>query len=136
MEKQTILDTPYATLWYYPEMQVIHHQFHKFIHGERFREVLLHGLSIFKEHGAQKWLSDDRSRSTLPQEDIDWANGFWGEPMLEAGWKYWAMIMPDSTVGKANMERIIEKYAAQGILVETFESPEQALEWFASLEHA
>ncbi len=132
MQRETILDTPYATLWYYPEFEVIHHQFHKYIHGDELRDVLSQGLALFQERGAQKWLSDDRKNSALPQEDIDWAQQYWLSPMIASGWKYWAAIMPDSPVGKANMKRVINAYASQGIRVEIFELPEEALEWLES----
>ena len=48
MNKITISDTEYATLWYHSDAKIVHHQFHKFIHGDEFRQVLEKGLEIFK----------------------------------------------------------------------------------------
>ncbi len=51
MSRQTIIETEYATLWYYPEEKIVHHQFHKFIHGDEFRKVMLKGAgSQFKQN--------------------------------------------------------------------------------------
>ncbi len=133
MKQEVIVNTPYATLWYYPEAGIVHHQFHKFIHGDVFHEVLVEGLSIFKQRGAQKWLSDGRKNTALPQADIDWAQENWITPMIDSGWKYWAMVMPDTTVGKAIMKRVIESYANQGITVEIFATPEEAINWLESI---
>ena len=37
MPTQTIIDSPFATLWYYPDKKIVHHQIHKFVHGEEFQ---------------------------------------------------------------------------------------------------
>lgn len=133
MDKELIVDTAYASLWYYPEDKIIHHEFHKFIHGDMFRDVLMQGFETFRHHGVQKWLSDDRKNTTVPQSDIEWANENWFTAMKEAGWQYWAMVMPDSKVGQASMRRIIESYSARGVTVETFDTPQDALDWLKSV---
>lgn len=133
MSKTTILDNEYATLWYYPESQIVHHQFHKFIHGEALRDILCKGLEIAQHDGVEKWLSDDRSNSSLPQVDYDWATENWITPMMDAGWKYWAMILPEKSVGRATMERILQDYAGRGLTIKVFDTPEEAYEWLASV---
>lgn len=133
MEKTIIVDNEYATLWYYPESQTVHHQFHKFIHGKVLRDLLARGLDTFQQHNANKWLSDDRKNSALPQADYEWANNHWVNPMIDSGWKYWAMVLPDNTVGKTVMKRVIEDYATRGLTVEIFETPEAAYDWLASV---
>ncbi len=133
MKQETILETDYATLWYYPEAKIIHHKFHKFIHGERFREVLSTGLEIFEKDGAQKWLSDDRNNSTLTAADSDWAVNVWTPRVLAAGWKYWAIVLPDKVVGKMNMQRYIEQNAELGVTVDIFDDTDEALKWLESV---
>ena len=53
----------------------------------------------------------------------------WSKRAIAAGWKYWAIVMPDAALGKANMRRFIREYADQGVTVQIFGSPEEALEW-------
>jgi len=132
LSKITMLETDYATLWYYPEDQIVHHQIHRYIHGDHLRDVLNKGLDIFAENKVQKWLSDDRNNSALPQADIDWAMENWVSVMKENGWKYWAIVLPDKAVGKVSMERLIESYRAEGIEVDIFESPDEAYQWLQS----
>jgi hypothetical protein len=129
MSKTTILDTEYATLWYYPEPKIVHHMFRKFIYGQEFRQVLEKGLEIFLQHGAQKWLSDDRNNSALPTADSEWGINEWSPKVVSAGWKYWAIVMPDKVVGQMNMQRFIEIYAKQGVAVQIFDDPDEALKW-------
>lgn len=129
MSKITVLDTDYATLWYYPETKIVHHQFHRFIYGEKFRAVLEKGLELFKEHGAQKWLSDDRKNSTLPAEDAHWGLNDWNPRVYAAGWKYWAVVMPDKVVGQLNMDRLMKENIKLGLTIKVFEDADEALKW-------
>ena len=129
MSNSTVLQTEYATLWYHPEKKIVHHEFHKFIHGQEFRQVLEKGLEIFKEHGASKWLSDDRKNSTLTQEDSEWALTDWNPRVVDAGWKYWAIVMPDKVVGQMNMQRFIDLYATKGVTIQIFDDSDEALNW-------
>jgi hypothetical protein len=132
MTKNTIVDTEYATLWYYPENKIVHHKFHKYIYGEEFRQILEKGLEIFKQHHAQKWLSDDRNNSALTPEDSEWGINNWSPRVVGAGWKYWAIVMPDKVVGQMNMQRFIEIYAKQGVTVQIFDDPDEALTWLGN----
>ena len=129
MSQTTISKTDYATLWYYPEDKIVHHQFHKFIHGDEFRQVLEKGLEVFKENDAHKWLSDDQGNSTLTSADTEWAQQDWFPRVFAAGWKFWAIVMPDKVVGKMNMQHFIEAYSTQGLTIDIFDDPDLALKW-------
>ncbi len=133
MSKKTILDTDYVTLWYYPETRIVHHKFHKYIYGEELRQVLEKGLAIFQQYGAEKWLSDDRENSALTTEDAAWAQEDWFPRVFESGWKYWALVMPDKVVGKVNMQRYIDNFAQQGLTIDVFDDPDEALQWLESV---
>jgi hypothetical protein len=129
MSKTTVIDTDYATLWYYPEQKIVHHVFKRFIYGQEFRQVLEKGLEIFKQHGAQRWLSDDRNNSALPKDDSEWGINDWSPRVVEAGWKYWAIVMPDKVVGQMNMQRFIDLYATKGVTIQIFDDSDEALNW-------
>lgn len=133
MPKETIIDTDYVTLWHDSDNKLVHHKFHKFIYGQQFRDVLLQGLEVFKKHGANKWLSDDRLNSALPQEDGIWAITEWSPQVMEAGWKYWAIIMPDKVAGQLNMNRFMKTYIEQGLIIQVFEDVDEALTWLTSV---
>jgi len=111
----------------------VHHQFHRYIYGEEFRQVLTKGLEIFKQNGANKWLSDDRKNSTLPTVDTEWAQQEWFPQVFGAGWKYWAIVLPDKVVGKLNMQRFIDAYAKQGLTIDIFGDVDEAMEWLESV---
>ena len=132
MSKTILIDTDYVTLWYHPEKKIVHHQFHRYIYGQEFRNVLETGLKVFKEKGAHKWLSDDRNNSALPTEDTNWAQSNWAPRVIAAGWKYWAIVLPQKVIGQMNMQRFIEDNAGLGLTMQAFTDPDEALKWLES----
>jgi hypothetical protein len=132
MSKTTLIDTDYVTLWYDPEKKIVHHKFHKYIYGKEFRGVLEKGLEVFKEKKAQKWLSDDRNNSALPTEDTNWAQTNWAPRVIAAGWKFWAIVLPQKVIGQINMQHFIDNYSEQGVTVKIFSEPDEARSWLES----
>jgi hypothetical protein len=128
----TIIDSDRATLWYHPEASIVHHHFKKPAHGKEFREVLEVGLQVMKEHGATRWLSDDRNNSALNPEDSEWAEQVWSEAAIEVGGRHWAIVLPDYVVGKMAMAQYIAGGRRKGVNVRVFSDPDEALEWLSS----
>ncbi len=133
MSRQTLLQNEFATVWFDAERNLVHHQFHRFIAGAAFREVLTKGLETFEKESATKWLSDDRENSALPLDDEKWAQTEWFPRMVKAGWKYWAIVLPQKIVGQLNMNRHGKFFADQGLTVNYFTDPEAALRWLEGL---
>jgi len=133
MQPLTIVDSPYATLWYHPGPGIVHHQIKKFISGQAFRDLLLSGLDVLEKNRAQKWLSDDRFNAVLRPEDVDWSHQFWFPQTVKAGWKYWAIVQPEKVVGQVTMKGLASEYGRQGVTSKTFGDPESALRWLDAL---
>lgn len=129
----TVIDNENASLWYHPETGIVHHKFKKFAWGETFRGVLNKGLEQMEEHGATKWLSDDRASSALRPEDGEWAEKDWSPRVAAAGWKYWAIVLPENVIGKMNMQGFIDVQAAAGRTVKVFSDPNEALTWLENI---
>lgn len=129
---RTILANDCATLVYHVQHKIVHHTIHKPVLGAAFRDVLTRGVELLEQRGANKWLSDDRGNGALRPDDGKWAMEVWSKRAIAAGWKYWAIVMPDAGLGKANMRRFIREYADQGVTVQIFGSPEEALSWLKS----
>ncbi len=133
MSAINVLDSEYASLWYHPEAGVVHHKFHKFIYGDAFRTVLSTGVEVMKKNGAHKWLSDDRNNSAVSKEDSEWGETIWTPQVLAAGWKYWAVVLPEKVVGQMSMKRFIDDYSSRGVKVQVFSDPDLALKWLESV---
>jgi hypothetical protein len=126
----TKIENEHAFLWYYPNQRIIHHQFLQPISGEAFQSVLMAGLDLMREHGAEKWLSDDRKNSILPAEDSAWSQDYWLPRAYQAGWKYWAVLPPAKARGRINMQRLMDFIGEQRkVKVQVFSDPDDAWQW-------
>jgi hypothetical protein len=126
---QTVFSNEFASLLYHPDSKIVHHQWHQYVHGQVFRDTLSSGLDLLKKNHATKWLSDDRGNSVLPDDDAQWAQTVWFPAVKAAGWKHWAVVMPEKALGKLNMRQWISLYASMGINSQVFSDPEEALSW-------
>lgn len=130
---RTILDTEAVGLWYHPKGKIVHHEFRRFVYGQELRNALLKGAELFTHYGACKWLSDDRRNGPVRPADEQWALNEWFPKVKAAGWKYWAVVMPDKVMGQMNMKRWIATYARQEIQAQAFTTPLEALAWLEPL---
>lgn len=133
MPHQIVLDNDYATLRYLPEEKIIYHTFNKPIGGERFREVLLNGTQLLTQHGAKKWLSDDRKNSIFDEDDTNWINTIWLPGAIQAGWKFWALVVPEEIAGRMNMDQFIGPILNLGVRVTVFTELDQAHDWLVKI---
>jgi hypothetical protein len=132
--KETVLDNEFVTIWCYPKEGILHHQFHRYVFGEPFRELLMKGVEAFERYGCTKWLSDDRHFGAILPDDKAWGDTVWRPRILSAGWKYWAMVLPDKTTGKMNIKKLVDEYNGLGIATEVHETAEEALKWLCDQE--
>lgn len=125
----TVVDNEFVSVWVYPEKGIIRHKFHKFIFGDKFRDGLMDAADAFEKYHCVKWLSDDRNNSAILPEDTEWAQNHWEPRIMKAGWKYWALILPEKVVGQMNMNRLVKRYSDLGVNVKVFSEPTEAMHW-------
>ena len=133
MDKITVIENEFCNLWYYPKTKIVHHKIHKFIFGDTFYKMLLAGTDLMEKNHATKWLSDDRGVPVLRKEDTDWGAANWFPRTAKAGWKYWAIMIPEQPIGKMNMEALAELYGKAGVTVRFFSDLNVAMKWLESL---
>lgn len=128
-QRQLILENEHITLWYYPELFIVHHQMVKTPTSDEFRELLNRGAETLERYGAIKWMSDDRGNTLLRPQDEEWADSVWLPRVLKAGFKYWAIVLPATAIGKLNMQRLADQHARRGIVSKIETMPLPAFEW-------
>jgi len=134
MSSSIVLDNENGTVWYHDEGGgIVHHHIKKWVWGDALRALLEAGTKAMRDHGAKKWLSDDRLNGVLKPADEEWAKTVWFPKTLQAGWKHWAVVLPEKVVGQMNMKRFAEDYAKAGINASLFSDPEAAQTWLAKL---
>jgi len=134
MPEMTIIQNEYATLIYHPDTKIVHHTFHQPISGDKFRQVLNTGIDLLQQHQASKWLSDDRNNLALPEDDTQWSKTDWFPRAVKAGWKYWALVVPEDFMGRVNMKEFVDSYLDQGLTIKVFTHPDDAIQWLIICE--
>jgi hypothetical protein len=123
------IDNEFVSLRYYVAERIVRHEFKQFVRGEHFRSVLEKGLEVFRKFSASKWLSDDRGNTAITPADAEWAVTDWGPRVVAAGWKFWAVVLPENVIGQMNMKRWLKLYADKGVTAEVFSDPITAFAW-------
>ena len=124
-----VFESEFATIEVLPEKKIVRHKFHKFIYGDAFQQALIAGRDAFIKNRCTKWLSDDRLNGVLKSEDLEWGQKNWEAELFKAGWKFWALVLPEKAIGQITMKKLIEHYKSLGLTVQTFSDPDEALKW-------
>jgi hypothetical protein len=123
------LDNELVTVHCDLEAGIVHHVMHRFVVSAMFRQALETGLALMQAHGASKWLSDDRRNGAISSDDAQWAREDWRPRAIAAGFRTWAMVLPEGVVGLMRTRRIVENARGSGLTVETFGDADAALRW-------
>ncbi len=130
---KTIVENEKITLVFHEADGIVQHTIHQPIEGDDFRSVLIRGSEIFEEYKATKWLSDDRANGPFNEEDTDWSVNVWSKKVVAAGWKHWALVLPEDVIGKLTLQGIVDFYADMGVTVQIFSDPAEAMTWLKSV---
>lgn len=129
MAVTTLIDDERKSLFYHPGSKVVHHKMKTTLRGDEFRELLSAGASCLEENRATKWLSEDRDGGVVAPADYRWGDEVWAPRVIAAGFKLWAIVVPEDAVGNLQMRRFAEEYRKRGVTVEVFTNVESALGW-------
>jgi hypothetical protein len=131
-----LYDHPLITVWLHPRSGIVHHKVRGPIlseHGETFQEALLAGTRAVQEQGATKWLSDDRAHSVTPPEVQTWAREHWFPVTQQAGWRYWAIVEPETAASRLFIARLAATFSKLGVTTQFFQDEDKALDWLDSV---
>lgn len=129
MRYDTVLDTEWLNVRYYPEAGIIHHTWKKTCSGQVFRDMMLEASDYLGSHKGSKWLSDDRLFMAMTDEDNLWGQRVWFAKTVHAGWKHWAILLPERQAGQESMQMMVNEYRAAGINAKVFDTLESATDW-------
>jgi len=129
MPYDIIIKNQYATVRYETDHKYMYHTFHKPISGQVFRQTMNTALDVLIEKQAIKWLSDDRNNGEFTAADIDFSINEWGPRAAKNGWRYWALVVPESIVGQIGMLDITNTFNNFGVNLTIFSDLEKARQW-------
>jgi hypothetical protein len=130
----TVIENEHVVLYYHTDSKIVHHIYQPTIHGEFIREQLNQGVNLLKEHEANKWLSDNSRFNDLSPEDSEWINSVWLPNAIEAGWQFWALVVPEEDAARMNMVQFVTNFANMGVQTRIFTDPDAAMAWLVSVE--
>ncbi|MBP7282797.1 MAG: hypothetical protein KBA66_14540 [Leptospiraceae bacterium] len=133
MDKEIVLDNEYVTMWFHQDKKIVHHKYHQFLKGDYIRNQLNGGVDLLIKHKAKKWLSDNRNVGPHTADDTEWINTIWLPNAIKAGWKFWALVQPESVIAQMNLRTITKTFADMGVTVQVFSDPDIALKWLESV---
>lgn len=133
MSAQTIFQSEYMSVYCDPEKKQVSHVIHKPLDGKQLREGLMAGIEAMRTHGATKWFSDDRLSGEVDTSDREWAFNEFLRLAMEAGWKFWAIVVPHEIAGRASMVALVSDYAEKGVKTRVFTSVPEAQAWLDTL---
>lgn len=125
-----------VALWYHPEPKIIHHQIRGLLPPGALQKLLTKGAECLEQHHAQKWLSDDSQSVPIRPEDYEWGDKVWAPRVIKAGFRYWAIVLPEGAVAQLQMQRFCAEYRARGVTAELFTHEQRALEWLTQVDRA
>jgi hypothetical protein len=134
MTRTTLIDNDFITLYFHEDDQIIHHVYKNGIHGDYLKDGLNAGTDKLIETGAVKWLSDNRAIEGVTNEESAWINEVWLPRTIEAGWKFWALVVPENVMGQMNMIQFVNSFAEKGVKVMVFTDDDNAMTWLTGID--
>ena len=98
-----VLSNDYFDLLFHENEKIVHHIYKPAMDSDHLEQVLSAGTDLLEKHQATKWLSDNRLLATAFSDEVaGWVNNVWLPRTIKAGWKYWAMVVPESVISRAD----------------------------------
>ena len=124
-----VLETKNAKVEWIPELRAVFKTFHGFIYGDELKEVFNFGVDLLKKNKGHSWISDNRKHKPYRAQDREWMQAVFIPNAIEAGWTYWALIEPQSVLGKLNMKGDENLITDFGVVSRKFGDVESAFSW-------
>jgi SpoU rRNA methylase family enzyme len=68
----------------------------------------------------------------MSDEDREWGEINLNQRAMEAGWKYWALVVPEQVVAAGSMVPTIQALYEYGLRMMVFSNLEEAFNWLDS----
>ena len=135
MATQHLLSNECLEMFYYEETKIIHHIYTDKIGGECLREQLNLGVDLMQRYGAVKWLSDNSAIDGHAEADLKWTEEDWLPRAVAAGWKYWALVVPENLHARMDMWQVTRMFHDHGVHQNVFTDPDEAMAWLINAEN-
>lgn len=87
--------------------QTVEFTWNNFVKGEAFHEGCNAMITALKKHGSSKLICDSRRYTVVDPQDQLWSIQDWLPRAIGAGLACFAVVMPESVVGKLSVQNVI-----------------------------
>lgn len=129
-----VVKNQFVTLQYLPEQKMLYHIVHRPVDEAIFKNTLNTGVEMLGKNEIRKWLSDDRKNGPFSQAFSEWAINDWIPHAIEAGWRYWANVVPEDMEAAGTLMPFIEILQEKGLRMGTFADTQKAMEWLENID--
>ena len=133
-DSEVLVDNKYTTSTYLPGRKVVYHTIHRPVGGQISRDALNRGTETLRKHKACKWLSGERNNGPLSAGDMDWGFNDWNRRTVEAGWKYWAVVVPEEIAAACSLAKTIMDLSNLSLRMMVLTDLKEAFKWLERME--
>jgi SpoIIAA-like len=125
------LDEPWVSIRWNDVHHCVYTKWKAFATSAEFRAALMRALDAIRDHQAVGYVSDTRKIKVIVHKDQAWANEVWIPLLVAEGVKRFALVTAASGLGKAAVEDVIKLVDNRGLLMQGFDSLDEARKWLA-----
>ncbi|MBN1562945.1 MAG: hypothetical protein JXA10_03855 [Anaerolineae bacterium] len=134
MSEILLFDNEFVSVRYLEDKKMIYHTIHKPLPTSILKEALNIGTEALKQYGIHKWLSDDSCMGPISPEFMEYSHDVWQPRTIAAGWKYWAIVVPQELAAAGSLTPAIEKLYELGLRMMVFTDLNDAFRWLESMD--
>ncbi len=125
-----LFQQPYATIEIEQDKSLLIVTWHGFANSEEFRKTRNEALTISRQYGIRKWVSNMKDMKAIRQADQDWSVNEWLPQFLPLNIRKWAIVISDDMFNQMAMSSMMGKIRVQlAHPVEYFQDLNTAKNW-------
>lgn len=121
-----------AVVTWDPTLEAVHVEWQGWASSSEREACLEAGRQALTDYRGARWLVDGRAMKAVKQADQDWIDRSWFPRVLAAGLRKMAMVVPNSSLARMNVQDILSRVPDTRLDVAYFVSVEEAREWLAT----
>ncbi|WP_139999307.1 hypothetical protein [Paenibacillus paridis] len=102
-----------------------------FAYGVEFQTIMNRGIELLSEMRSGRLLMDARKGSAIKAEDQDWIRQTFVSHAFGNGLRYFAMVLPKSTIAKLSLDRTVNQLGELPYELMNFSEMEDAMQWLS-----
>lgn len=126
---ESFYDSTFATIYWNTRLSCVQTHWKGFAEGTSLRETMAKGLELLQSKKSALWLADLRKLGVIGQADQEWISQEWFPRAIKVGLRKRVVVLPEKTIGRMAVTRIVEKINNVELETASFKELEEAYQW-------